>query len=995
MRSILWTQSATHRGAPFAGRRREIGILTHLIEEGLAGGLCLVRVAGKPGSGRRRVLAEALHQGPDAEWVHLAPGDVEADLKFWVRTELLDLIETYPAAPYPSWALHVLARWEPELRRWAPIPAMSRERLPLGQEPEVVGAAMGALLRAVTGQSRVIVDAGIWPEKRSRTRRILESLCRSLRDPGAVVLAAAGPSGIESVDPPGVRTLALGPLEAEEIEDLVRLWNPDTDPEPFAGWLRRLTGGHPFFIHEAVRWLEEMGHLRVDDEAGRVILIDPVERLPLPFNLRAVMDSRYHRLPPASARLLHLLAHNDGTLEIEALRRRFHASEDEIFDEAFAHLRRREFLLRRSVRHPVAAAGTLWRGVVDDAVKRLPRLKHRDGASEHALRASPVSSPLAVALARLAALRSELAGGSPPAGAHPELARIAALLRRRTGPAWDGLRGRLAYLAALVRRGEGRTAAAARWACRGFNALSPEIHPGLRRSLARLLAEMLESAARSGEAQTWRERARAEALAAGHLVAAAVLQGVEAEGRRRLGRADTARRMAEAAEVRLAAMGLDDAAALAAYTHIRALLDLRRLDEAEEAIAAARSRGRSGLQEAAERLEALRDVPPIPATETLDPQQPHPSGWGWGLDSSDLYVRGRESLMRATEVSRVEGAEAMERVLAEVDHELEAAGQLADLADLWELRVWGWLHEHQPDVLDARLEKAARLHHRLESPGRIRFFAEALRTTPAIGLPVFTRVYRPLVLGPAIRRHAGNAPVTVGLRFTGLVRAERPGSRWPMALWPEWWLRLWATAAARDRMGTLFSREEAEGVLAAAGDAPEAPFESLIQLANQLLRGHEVMAGGLVARDGRLTVDWSGIECDLVRFERDLAEADRLAAAGESVPAAGAADRALRALRGAFLPGLDEPDLVAVAGRLAGEVDRAARLAAAREPDPETRTAWLEGAGRAGPVAAVLAPLMERAGLPRSARALGARGNTGPGRVRSAGATETGSSTRS
>ncbi len=970
MRSILWTQSATHRGAPFAGRRREIGLLTHLIEEGLAGGLCLVRVAGKPGSGRRRLLAEALHQGPDAEWVHLAPGDVEADLKFWVRTELMDLIETYPAAPYPSWALHVLARWEPKLHRWAPLPALSRERLPPGNEPEVVGAAMGALLRAVTGQSLVIVDAGIWPETRNRTRRTLESLCRALRDPGAVVLAAAGPSGIESVDPPGVRTLTLGPLEGEEIETLVRLWDPDEDPVPFAGWLRRLTGGHPFFIQETVRWLEEMGHLRVDDETARVIRIDPVDRLPLPFNLRAVMDSRYHRLPPASARLLHLLTRNDGTLEVEVLRRRFDAADDEIFDEAFAHLRRREFLLRRSVRHPVAAAGTLWREVVEEAVRKLPRLKHRGGGSEHALRASPVNSPLAVSLARLAAIRAELAGESPPADAHRELARIAALLRRRTGPAWDGVRGRLAYAAALLRHREGRTAAAFRWAHWGFAALSPEIHPGLRRSLARMVTAMLEETARSEEALPWRSRARAEALAAGHLVAAAVLLGAEAEGRRRLGQPDMARRMAAEAETTLSTMGLDDAAALAAYTQLRALIDLRRLEDAEAELAAAESRGHRGLQEAAERLEALRDTPPLPVSETLDPQHPHPTGWGWGLDSSDLYVRGRESLIRAAEARRIEGADAMERVLTEVDRELEAAGQLADLADLWELRVWGWMHERKPDVLDAWIERTAGIHHRLGIPGRSRFFAEALRTTPAIALPAFTRVYRPLVLQPADRRRAGTPTAPVALRLTGLARAERPGSVWPMALWPEWWLRLWATAAARDRLGLPFPREEAERVLAGAGDAPEAAFESLVQLANQLLRGHETMSGGLVARGDRVTVDWSGIECDLVRFEDALADAERLAGAGESVPAARLGDRALRSLGGGLLPGLDDPDLRALAAKLARETTRAAELGAAELPDSETRAAWLEGAGRAGPVASVLAAAMERSGLHRSARAL-------------------------
>src|SRR5262245_43594724 len=105
----------THSGSPFVGRSREIGILTHLLREGLDGRLGLIRVAGATGSGRRRLIAEALNRGPDAEWIHLAPGGVEADLCRWARTELYDLLDSYPDAPVPSWAIHVLEPWAPAL----------------------------------------------------------------------------------------------------------------------------------------------------------------------------------------------------------------------------------------------------------------------------------------------------------------------------------------------------------------------------------------------------------------------------------------------------------------------------------------------------------------------------------------------------------------------------------------------------------------------------------------------------------------------------------------------------------------------------------------------------------------------------------------------------------------------------------------------------------------------------------------------------------------
>ncbi len=631
MKTLLGIPGPTHRGARFAGRRREIGILTHLIHEGLAGSLCLVRVAGEPGVGRRRLIAEALHHGPDAEWIHLAPGGVEADLRTWIRTELGDLLETYPEAPFPSWAIHTLSAWAPRLRSWAPVPALSRERLSQGMEPEIVGAAVGAVLLALTGQTLVIVDAGLWPARGTPARRVLESLCRSLKPPGAVVLAAAGPPGLELVDESRTRTLALDPLTPDEVRELAAGFSAGTDPTPFAGWLQRITGGRPFFIHETLRWLEEMGHLRVDEDRETISLLDPLERLPLPFNLHAVMDARYRRLQPGAARLLHLLTQNDGRLEIEALRRGFNG-EDEEFEEALTALRRREFLLRSTFRHPPATASPHWREVIEDAVRHLPRQRHVIRPSIRLARPG-AAAPAAQCLRRLAGVRRDLLRAVPEHDPHRELAAAARLVHGRRGPLWDAVRGRLCVLAAAQRRREGRPDRALLWIHQGQARLDPDLQPGLRRALARMEAEEAEAAGRAQHAQSLRESAWTEALDAGHLVNASVLKAAVAEGRRRLGGVLEAHRLAAEAEEELAALGMAGSADLAAYTRLRALVDARRLEDAERELQAARARDRAGLEEIVERLEALRQVPPIPIPETLDPRAPHPGGWGWGLDA--------------------------------------------------------------------------------------------------------------------------------------------------------------------------------------------------------------------------------------------------------------------------------------------------------------------------------------------------------------------------
>ena len=201
----------THSGSPFVGRSREIGILTHLLEEGLEGRLGLIRVAGSTGSGRRRLIAEALNRGPDAEWIHLAPGGVEADLRRWARTELIDLLDSYPDAPIPSWAIHVLEPWAPMLAERSAVPALSREAIPERDAPVVLGKAIGAVLLALTGRTSVIVDAGLIP-RRGALVRTLSALIESLREPGAVVIAAAESEGL-ATDPRGERTLLLESLD--------------------------------------------------------------------------------------------------------------------------------------------------------------------------------------------------------------------------------------------------------------------------------------------------------------------------------------------------------------------------------------------------------------------------------------------------------------------------------------------------------------------------------------------------------------------------------------------------------------------------------------------------------------------------------------------------------------------------------------------------------------------------------------------------------------
>src|SRR5262245_17197043 len=456
----------THSGSPFVGRTREIGILTHLLSEGLEGRLGLVRVAGSVGLGRRRLIAEALNHGPDVEWVHLAPGGVEADLTRWIRSELIDLLDTYPDAPIPSWALHVIEPFAPLLGGRSMVPALSRERVPPRDAPAILGRAIGAVLNALTGRTSVIVDAGLWP-KSGHLAQTLSALAGSLETPGAVIIAATDADDLRP-DPPEQRTLLLEPLEPDTITLLSERWQTGKRSGSFGGWLTRVTAGHPFFIQETVRWLEELGHVRIHEDERRIEVLSPIERWPIPLSLEAVMDMRYRRLPPAALQLLQLIAAEDGRIELEALRQRF--EEEDSFEEGLTWLRRRDFLRDRSARRPLALASPRWRPIARSNLIHLPSTTKPITPKSEA--------PLARLIDRIQRLGSSKNG---PEELRRDITDIARRLRGRRGPAWDGARGHLAVHAARLRLSESRFHRALLWVRWGLAWTSPELHPGLRR----------------------------------------------------------------------------------------------------------------------------------------------------------------------------------------------------------------------------------------------------------------------------------------------------------------------------------------------------------------------------------------------------------------------------------------------------------------------------------------------------------------------------------
>lgn len=936
----MFTHAATHRGAPFVGRRREIGILAHLIEEGIQGSLGLVRVAGEPGSGRRRLIQEALHHGPDAEWIHLAPAGVHADPGTWIDTELADLLDTYPDAPVPSWALHTLRGASGRrFHRRAMIPLRTPETLPRRTLADVLGASIGAVLETLTGQTLVIVDAGLWPDDDPGLQQTLWQVATRLSGAGAVMLAATGSSFSGTPDPPGVRTLEIGPLRARDLEELVDAAMNAGDPAALAGWLHRASRGSPFAVQEILRWLEELGHVRIDDERDRIDLLRPVERLPVPMNLRTVMEARYGRLPTEAVRLLHLILAHRQRREHEVLRRIVGPDDEEAFETGMAVLRRRAFLLHRHKRRPVALASPLWEAVVREGVERYTRHAH-PAAVIVPRRSRAPGSPLAGAVRRLQALATD------PDRDHRcrELARLWRLARRRPGPSWSSIRGRIALYAARERTLQGRNRAAIRWTERGLEGLTPDRQPNLRRDLLRFRVAALEQGGRSPEGDPWRAMALEEALRAGHLFAAASLRGVIAESRRRMGRLDHALEMAVAAETELGAMGLTARAELAAFTRTAALLDDRRLEEASEHIGRREADEDMPLWgELVRRLEFLEREPSLPVLDASHVKVP-PGRWQWGLEVSLAWIRGRQALSSTPLMHRAGALKLFADRHEEIRPILRGAGHEVTEADLAEIRLR--LAEEtgraREDQLVALLDRVAEF----AGPHRLRHLAETLRGSTLADGEVYRRRLFPLLLEPVEPPGPRTEPVYI--LVMGRPRVVSGGSSWPLSLWPEWWLYLLVDVLVGEIFDEPVSTEVIEARLGEHEEVPGGDLESVVHEANEMLRGVSRIDGGFRLRAGRIEMNWSDLGCDARDVLANARSAERLHAAGDDRGAVALWDRSLAMVEGVTLPGLDAAPSDRLRAHLTHAVDRvmASRLEARAEVDAATLNAWREGPGR-------------------------------------------------
>jgi DNA-binding CsgD family transcriptional regulator len=320
----LEARAAVSGEAVFVGRERELRALGERLERALAGTGSLVLVAGDPGIGKTRTLAEfaaaARARGALTPWGSSFEGDWHPPYGPWVEA-LGDVVRSLdpPRLRRDLGAgAPVLARLLPELAAaLGDVPAPA----PLGPEEERFRLfdAVAQFLVAVARRQPVVLvlDDLHWTDRDSL--QLLAYCGRFVARTGLVLVGAYRDAPMDLggllADTLAVlcrqaeyEHLALGGLSPEEVADYLARANRQPPPAALARAIHAETGGNPFYLRQLWRHLvDEQVAVR---QHGRWVLTAELGSagVSVPHGVRHVLARRLARLSATTGTVLHAAA---------------------------------------------------------------------------------------------------------------------------------------------------------------------------------------------------------------------------------------------------------------------------------------------------------------------------------------------------------------------------------------------------------------------------------------------------------------------------------------------------------------------------------------------------------------------------------------------------------------------------------------------------------------------------------------------------------------
>src|SRR5215831_14784678 len=317
-------QAAVARGlTPFVGRQPEVEALYQALARAQTGHGQVIALVGEAGVGKSRLVYECVHSHRTQGWRVLESASVsygkatpyfpvtdllkrychvdDGDDARTIRAKVTGQVVTLDAALQDTLpALLALLNAVPDDSPWLHLDPSQRRQ-------DTLEALQRVLLRESQVQPLLLVFEDLhWLD--TETQALLDRLVERLPTTHLLLLVNYRPEyqhgwGSE----PYYTQLRLDPLPPASTEAfLAALLGGDPSLAPLTQLLIARTEGNPFFLEESVRTLVETGVLVGTPGAYR--LAKPLQGMPVPATVQAVLAARIDRLPSEEKRLLQTAA---------------------------------------------------------------------------------------------------------------------------------------------------------------------------------------------------------------------------------------------------------------------------------------------------------------------------------------------------------------------------------------------------------------------------------------------------------------------------------------------------------------------------------------------------------------------------------------------------------------------------------------------------------------------------------------------------------------
>ena len=352
-------QAAAARGlTPFVGRQHELAALHQALAQAQAGHGQVVALVGEAGVGKSRLVYEVIHSHRTQGWRVLESASVSYG-KATPYFPVIDLLKRYCQIDDGDEARTIRARvtgqvltLDETLQDTLPALLALLDVLPddspfvhldpSQRRQRTLEALRRVLLRESQVQPLLLVFEDLhWID--SETQALLDRLIESLPTAHLLLLVNYRPEYQHGWGSKTFYTqLRLDPLPPASAEAfLAGLLGDDPSLAPLLPLLMARTAGNPFFLEESVRTLVETAALVGTPGAYR--LAAPLQGMPVPATVQAVLAARIDRLAPQEKGLLQTAAVL-GTDVPFALLRAIADVPEAALHRSLAHLQAAEFL---------------------------------------------------------------------------------------------------------------------------------------------------------------------------------------------------------------------------------------------------------------------------------------------------------------------------------------------------------------------------------------------------------------------------------------------------------------------------------------------------------------------------------------------------------------------------------------------------------------------------------------------------------------------------